>query len=90
MFDKWLCLQLSWADLFFAANSEHMSLMLGSDVTQGYPNMQALQERVYSLPRVQTWLQKRPQDVLPKTFTEFFEPASYTVAHQKEEDNETH
>nr|QED40976.1 glutathione S-transferase [Matsumurasca onukii] len=55
--------KFSWADVFFAAISDHMSNMNGSDITADYPQAKALRERVYAIPKIKAWVDKRPKDV---------------------------
>ncbi|KAG8283964.1 hypothetical protein J6590_003656 [Homalodisca vitripennis] len=54
--------KLSWADLYFGAMIEHMTDIHGSDITVGYPNIKVLKERVFTLPQIKAWLDKRPED----------------------------
>uniref|UniRef100_A0A1B6HN43 glutathione transferase n=1 Tax=Homalodisca liturata TaxID=320908 RepID=A0A1B6HN43_9HEMI len=52
--------KLSWADLYFAAISDYLSFMYGSDITAGYPNLTELREKVLALPKIKEWVSKRP------------------------------
>lgn len=56
--------QLSWADLYFAAVSDYLSYMHGSDITADYPNVKSLKEMVYALPKIKAWVEKRPNSEL--------------------------
>ncbi|KAG8283973.1 hypothetical protein J6590_003664 [Homalodisca vitripennis] len=56
--------KLSWADLYFAAVSDYLSYMYESDITVGYPNVSALKERVYALPQIKAWVEKRLPDII--------------------------
>ncbi|KAG8305694.1 hypothetical protein J6590_063858 [Homalodisca vitripennis] len=53
-------LQLSWADLYFAAISDYLSSMYGSNITAKYPNLTELREKVLALPKIKEWVSKRP------------------------------
>ncbi|XP_054285188.1 glutathione S-transferase-like [Macrosteles quadrilineatus] len=54
--------KLSWADILFAALTEYVSYAVDvQDVTDGYPNLKALRDKVYSLPQIKKYLAKRPQ-----------------------------
>ncbi|KAG8308608.1 hypothetical protein J6590_105587 [Homalodisca vitripennis] len=55
-----LQLQLSWADLYFAAISDYLSSMYGSDISAGYPNLTELREKILALPKIKEWVSKRP------------------------------
>ncbi|XP_046679304.1 glutathione S-transferase-like [Homalodisca vitripennis] len=52
--------KLSWADLYFAAISDYLSSMYGSDISAGYPNLTELREKILALPKIKEWVSKRP------------------------------
>ncbi|GLG96506.1 Uncharacterized protein GBIM_03470 [Gryllus bimaculatus] len=52
--------QLTWADFMFAVSLENFELLFGSRALEAYPSLRALKERVFSLPRIQAWVQRRP------------------------------
>ncbi|XP_054285379.1 glutathione S-transferase-like [Macrosteles quadrilineatus] len=52
--------KLSWADLYFAAILDYLSHIYGSDLTSGYPYLKALKDKVYTIPRIKTWIDRRP------------------------------
>ncbi|XP_046678829.1 glutathione S-transferase-like [Homalodisca vitripennis] len=54
--------KLSWADLYFGAVSDYLNYMFGSEITDGYPSFKALKEKVYALPQIKAWLDKRPAE----------------------------
>ncbi|XP_076766323.1 glutathione S-transferase-like [Xylocopa sonorina] len=56
--------KLSWADLMFAAQSELMSNIQGSDLTAGFPELKKLEEKVRSLPNIKAYLSKRAKMIL--------------------------
>uniref|UniRef100_A0A1B6LRQ1 glutathione transferase n=1 Tax=Graphocephala atropunctata TaxID=36148 RepID=A0A1B6LRQ1_9HEMI len=54
--------KMSWADLYFTAVSNSLSLFNGSEITEGYPNVKRLQDKINSLPQIKAWRAKRPAD----------------------------
>uniref|UniRef100_A0A1B6KRC4 glutathione transferase n=1 Tax=Graphocephala atropunctata TaxID=36148 RepID=A0A1B6KRC4_9HEMI len=54
--------KLSWADLYFGSVSDYLNYMFGSEITDGYPSFKALKEKVYALPQIKAWLDKRPAE----------------------------
>ncbi|CAL7934089.1 unnamed protein product [Xylocopa violacea] len=56
--------KLSWADLMYAAQSEMMSTILGSDLHSDYPELKKMVEKVRSLPNIKAYLSKRVKMVL--------------------------
>lgn len=51
--------KLSWADLMYAAQSELMSNILGSDLNADFPELKKLVDKVRSLPNIKAYLSKR-------------------------------
>ncbi|RZC34853.1 GST C domain containing protein [Asbolus verrucosus] len=49
--------KLTWADLYFGALVEYFIYMCGSD----YSNLVALKIRVFEIPAIKVWLEKRPK-----------------------------
>ncbi|KAG8283970.1 hypothetical protein J6590_003661 [Homalodisca vitripennis] len=60
--------KFSWADLYYGALSDCLNYLLGTEITDGYPNMKALKEKIFALPAIKAWVDKRPPDDL--TFKE--------------------
>ncbi|XP_046688721.1 hematopoietic prostaglandin D synthase-like [Homalodisca vitripennis] len=52
----------SWADLYYGALSDCLNYLLGTEITDGYPNMKALKEKIFALPAIKAWVDKRPPD----------------------------
>uniref|UniRef100_A0A1B6EVG9 glutathione transferase n=1 Tax=Cuerna arida TaxID=1464854 RepID=A0A1B6EVG9_9HEMI len=57
--------KLSWADFYFSAISEYLSYMYRSDITDGYPNVKDLKMRIYALPAIKAWIDRRPANIYP-------------------------
>lgn len=55
--------QLSWADLFFVGIIEYLKYRSEVDLLKGRPNLQALKEKVYAVPQIKSWVEKRPLSV---------------------------
>jgi glutathione S-transferase len=53
-------LQVTWTDFVFAVSLENFEIIFGKDALQQYPHLQALKERIFTLPAIQAWVQKRP------------------------------
>ncbi|PSN37231.1 hypothetical protein C0J52_12656 [Blattella germanica] len=51
---------LTWTDFVFAVSLENFELIFGKESLDRYPSLRALKEKVFALPRIQEWLQKRP------------------------------
>lgn len=54
-------MQLSYADLFFAAISDSISTAYESDITEDKPHLKALKEKILSIPSIKAWVEKRPK-----------------------------
>ncbi|XP_029035566.2 glutathione S-transferase-like [Osmia bicornis bicornis] len=53
--------QLSYADLFFAAISDSLSIAYEADITKDTPNLKSLRQKVLELPGIKEWIQTRPK-----------------------------
>ncbi|KDR10710.1 glutathione S-transferase-like [Zootermopsis nevadensis] len=51
---------LTWTDFVFAVSLENFELIFGKESLDRYPSLRALKEKVFNLPSIQGWLQKRP------------------------------
>jgi len=52
--------QLSWADLFFVGVLDHLIYRLNIDLLKDRRNLQALREKVLAVPKIKSWIEKRP------------------------------
>lgn len=52
--------QLTWADFVFAVSLENFELMFGAGALGPYPALRSLKDRVFALPRIAAWVQRRP------------------------------
>nr|AVC68799.1 glutathione S-transferase 2 [Subpsaltria yangi] len=55
--------KLTWADIYFVAISEHLSLMVEKDILESYPNLKALRKTVQAYPGIKKHIEKRPADI---------------------------
>uniref|UniRef100_A0A1B6F138 glutathione transferase n=1 Tax=Cuerna arida TaxID=1464854 RepID=A0A1B6F138_9HEMI len=54
--------QLTYVDLYFVSLLDYIKYMLdGKSLTDGYENLQKLTAKVYQVPQIKTWLEKRPK-----------------------------
>lgn len=54
--------QFSWVDIVGASFFELISNICElPDIISDYPNLQALQEKVFNLPQIKKWIEKRPK-----------------------------
>ncbi|XP_073985700.1 glutathione S-transferase-like [Rhodnius prolixus] len=51
---------LSWADIFFIAYSECIDGLVETKSLDKYRHLNALKEKLYSIPNIKNWIQKRP------------------------------
>ncbi|KAK9506982.1 hypothetical protein O3M35_008821 [Rhynocoris fuscipes] len=51
---------LTWADIFFLTYTECIDGLVGIKSLDNYPALLALKEKVYNLPGIKQWIQKRP------------------------------
>jgi len=54
-------LQLTWADIYFVAIFDVLSIVAKEDLVEEYPNLKALKELVLALPAIKSWVEKRPE-----------------------------
>jgi len=52
---------LSTADIYLAFCMDHIQLLIGVDLTEGYPNIKNVTETVLSSPKIKAWMEKRPK-----------------------------
>jgi len=52
-------LQLSWADLYFVSAVSSLNFMAKSNILEGRPKLQELNEKVLELPQIKSWMEKR-------------------------------
>lgn len=52
---------LTWADIVLAYLFHHFQLLLGMDLTDGYPSLKKVVETVTSTPAIKEWIDKRPK-----------------------------
>ncbi|KAG8270526.1 hypothetical protein J6590_084013 [Homalodisca vitripennis] len=53
--------KLSWVDFLFATITEFVSYATDvPDATADYPNLHALKEKIFDLPQIKKWVEKRP------------------------------
>uniref|UniRef100_A0A1B6I8A3 glutathione transferase n=1 Tax=Homalodisca liturata TaxID=320908 RepID=A0A1B6I8A3_9HEMI len=65
--------KFSWADVYFGAICENFNFLLGYEVTDGYPNLKALKDKIQALPAIKAWIDRRPADDL-SFIAELFAP----------------
>ncbi|XP_067008891.1 glutathione S-transferase [Anabrus simplex] len=53
--------KLTWADLYFVAVLDYLNAMVGKDLLENCPGLQALKEKVLAIPSIKAWVEKRPQ-----------------------------
>jgi len=53
--------KLTWADIYFIAMLDYMSVMAKEDLVEKYPKLKALKEHVLALPAIKAWVEKRPE-----------------------------
>jgi glutathione S-transferase len=52
---------LTWADIVLAYLLDHFKLLLGVDLTEGYPNIKNVKDMVMTTPKIKAWIEKRPK-----------------------------
>ncbi|XP_068085034.1 glutathione S-transferase-like [Anabrus simplex] len=52
--------KLTWPDIQFAALHDFLGVMAGKPLTDGYPNLKGLYDKVNALPAIKAWIAKRP------------------------------
>ncbi|XP_060876817.1 glutathione S-transferase-like [Metopolophium dirhodum] len=55
--------KLSWADLFFVGILDYLKFRSEIDLLKDRPNLQALREKVLAVPKIKSWIEKRPSTV---------------------------
>ncbi|XP_050440871.1 glutathione S-transferase-like [Adelges cooleyi] len=53
--------KLTWPDLFFVSLLDTLKFVAKKDFLEDKPNLNALVDKVLSLPRIKTWTEKRPK-----------------------------
>lgn len=56
--------KLSWADLLWAAMTDPMCILTGTELNKNHPELQKLVEKVRALPNIKAYLAKRPKTQL--------------------------
>lgn len=54
---------LTWADIYFVGLLDFLDTMAGIDITEGYPNLQAVKNNVMIIPDIKEWIDTRPDSV---------------------------
>lgn len=62
--DASLSLQLSWADLTFISLVDYLCKLVDFNMYKDYPNLTRLKEKVYNIPQIKAWIEKRPEEIL--------------------------
>lgn len=63
-FNSFFIFQLTWADFYFASTTTSYNKFLGGDaqdVYANYPNLKALNDKIYDLPAIKKWVAERPE-----------------------------
>ncbi|KAF6207942.1 hypothetical protein GE061_016391 [Apolygus lucorum] len=53
--------KLSWADFYVVGYLESAEAIFGGGIFDKYPNLGALKEKLYNIPNVKKWIDKRPK-----------------------------
>ncbi|KAI4470499.1 glutathione s-transferase c-terminal domain superfamily [Holotrichia oblita] len=53
-------LQITWCDFAFAVSLENFEIIFGKSSLDRYPALKALKEKIYDLPSITDWINKRP------------------------------
>lgn len=51
---------ITWADFVFAASLESFECIFGKDALDKYPALKTLKDKVFNLPGIKEWIEKRP------------------------------
>lgn len=54
-------LQITWCDFAFAVSLENFEIIFGKSALEYYPALKALKSKIYELPRIASWIARRPQ-----------------------------
>ena len=52
---------LTWVDLAFVALLDYLNAMAKFNIIEKYENLKALQKKVLELPKIKSWVEKRPK-----------------------------
>ncbi|KAL1139717.1 hypothetical protein AAG570_006695 [Ranatra chinensis] len=52
---------LSWGDIYIISLTDSMTGILKTDIVTNYPNIQELKKKVFSIPKIKAWVDKRPK-----------------------------
>jgi len=52
---------ITWADITLAYLLDHFQIVLGIDLTEGYPNIKNVKDMVVNSPKIKAWIEKRPK-----------------------------
>ena len=52
---------MTWADFVFASSLENFECIFGKNALDRYPALKALKEKIFNIPKIKEWVQKRPQ-----------------------------
>ncbi|XP_068085135.1 glutathione S-transferase [Anabrus simplex] len=52
--------KLTWADLYFSSHLDTWGVLFGKPVTDDYPNLKVVYDKVNALPAIKAWIAKRP------------------------------
>ncbi|EEB14149.1 glutathione S-transferase, putative [Pediculus humanus corporis] len=52
---------VTWADFVFASSLENFECIFGKNALDRYPALKALKEKIFNIPKIKEWVQKRPQ-----------------------------
>nr|CAD7455969.1 unnamed protein product [Timema tahoe] len=51
---------VTWTDLVFAVSLEGFEAIFGKEALDSYPTLKSFKERIFNLPNIRAWIQKRP------------------------------
>ena len=52
--------QITWCDFVFAVSLENFEIIFGKASLDYYPALKALKKKVYDLPSIADWVERRP------------------------------
>nr|CAD7570489.1 unnamed protein product [Timema californicum] len=53
-------MSVTWTDLVFAVSLEGFEAIFGKEALDSYPTLKSFKERIFNLPNIRAWIQKRP------------------------------
>ncbi|CAH1953384.1 unnamed protein product [Acanthoscelides obtectus] len=53
--------KLTWADVYFTSLIDYINVLVDNDIIAKAPNLQAVKNKVWSVPNIKKWMDKRPQ-----------------------------